>query len=103
MMVMYNNNDINYNYIDGHNSWKDLQICWLNEKSTHLNIKWQAFAILTQLFQISSYTVLILLPGNNIKHFLVAVQRQNRTEQMHSQFSVQLAISSIWSYSFLEI
>ena len=60
MMVMYNNNDINYNYIDGHNSWKDLQICWLNEKSTHLNIKWQAFATDTIILNFQLYSINII-------------------------------------------
>ena len=77
MMVMYNNNDNNYNYIDiiaGN-------ICKfagrLNEKSTHLNIKWQAFATDTIILNFQLYS---------IKHFLVV---STKTEQMHSQFSVQ--------------
>ena len=63
MMVMYNNNDNNYdnnyNYIDI-NSWKYLQICWLNEKSTHLNIKWQAFATDTIILNFQLYSINII-------------------------------------------
>ena len=58
MMVMYNNNDINYNYIDiiTGNICKFV-ICWLNEKSTHLNIKWQAFATDTIILNFQLYSI----------------------------------------------
>ena len=56
MMVMYNNNDNNYNYIDIIAG----KICWLNEQSTHLNIKWQAFATDTIILNFQLYSINII-------------------------------------------
>ena len=59
MMVMYNNNDNNYNYIDiiAGNICK---FAGLMRNPQHLNIKWQAFATDTIILNFQLYSINII-------------------------------------------